>query len=617
VSSASAPQTAPSTARPLPKSLSGYAIFPISMNSSAATVNESAWGAKKRARGADSSQVPTPLSPHNTSERTTAWHESLGDTDECGARPSKRMMRQVELLQSVSSEDAAKRGTTPSRTGGSVVPNTTSASTTSASATSGTASMFVLDTEPASAFSTGSHCALRGGADACTPLARGGPTNATCEALHVRTAARPPARRAVPAPSRSQTDDISRTMFNARGKIASDLDASNASCMQQVEDDNRTQAQAAPLTPRPQISVDFDPMDERHKLMHDFGRAKASSPECKLPRSVTPQAVDEALHEQDEEEEEEHDEWDAEGQPQQNAHEEAAEELDHSMPTLQYQTLMGTHDRAASSTGVHYFEMLIEQPSALMLVGVARPKLRNEFNSRHHQASQMTAAKQPAGKSTIASTTAGTSSYGSAATGAGTGAGAGVRPSTPVANTSRSAAQQEQSPLKAFRSQHAFQLHTATGDRWHAGRPCAPSPTLEPEPGPAVPTSISAAPVRRCLGMSSSSGQGSRQLGGMTAKELEMLDEAGLLAEPEPRFQKGDRVGVLVEIDANTPGTSKCGYEAEGVEAKRARVSFTRNGRTLRKVGAFEDIAVEDGFVPVVDVALGGRVRFVDWKHFV
>ena len=43
---------------------------------------------------------------------------------------------------------------------------------------------------------------------------------------------------------------------------------------------------------------------------------------------------------------------------------------------------MGTHDRAASTAGVHYFEMLIEQPSALMLVGVARPKLRNEFDSR-------------------------------------------------------------------------------------------------------------------------------------------------------------------------------------------------------------------------------------------
>ena len=48
-----------------------------------------------------------------------------------------------------------------------------------------------------------------------------------------------------------------------------------------------------------------------------------------------------------------------------------------------------------------------------------------------------------------------------------------------------------------------------------------------------------------------------------------------------------------------------------------ARVSFTRNGRRLRGVGAFTNLAVEDGFVPVVDAALGGRVRFVDWKDFV
>ena len=583
----------------------------MSMNTPSAAGNESAWGAKKRARGADSSQAPAPLSPRNASERTTAWHESLADTDECGARPSKRMMRRVEFLQSVSSEDAGKCGTSPSCTGGSVMPNTTSAS-----ASFGTSSMFVLDPDSPSAFTTGSHSALRGGADACTPFARGNPKSATCEALHARTAARLPPSRAVPAPSRSQTDDIARAMFHARGKVASDLDASNTSGVQQDEGYDRAQAQAAPLTPRPQISVDFDPLDERRKLMHDFGRAKASSPECKLPRSVTPQAVDEALHEQDEEDEEQ-DDWDAEGQAQHDAEEEDAAENENDMPTLQYQTLMGTHDRAASSTGVHYFEMLIEQPSALMLVGVARPKLRNEFDSRRHQASETTVANVPVESSAIASTSAGTSCCGLAATTAGTGAAAGVRPSTPVASTSRSAAQQEQSPLKAFRSQHAFQLHTATGDRWHAGRPCAPSPTLAPEPAPAAPTSISAAPVRRCLGVSGSAGQGSRQVTGMTAKELEILDEAGLLAEPEPRFQKGDRVGVLVEIDSNASGTSKCGCEAEGVEAKRARVSFTRNGRTLRKVGAFEDIAVEDGFVPVVDVALGGRVRFVDWKHFV
>lgn len=562
--------------------MSSNGILPMSMSATATAGNDRPLGSKKRARGADRSPAPAPLSPRNASDRAAAWHASLVDSGDESARPSKRMLRQVEFLLSASSKDATTGRAAPSRAR-APTPASTEASTTSASATaSGGASTFVLDSDPTSAFTTSSPCGLRCGADARTPLPRPSSATGTCDALNARTAARTLSTRAVVAP------DLQ--IAQRREKEEED----------KQEEVGGARAQAAPRTPRPQLSVDFDPLDEQRKLMRDFGRAKAASPECKLPRSVTPQAVDEALQEEDEEEDEEEEEWYAEGQEQQHAQEEDEELDQRHAPALRYQTLMGTHDRAASTAGAHYFEMLIEQPSALMLVGVARPKLRNEFDSRTAGAGASADADAP----------------GSA--GEGAGAGAAARPSTPVANTSRSAAQQEQSPLKAFRSQHAFQLHTATGDRWHAGRPCAPSPTLEPEPAPAAPTSNSAAPVRRCLGVTAGAVQGSGNVAGMTAKELEILDEAGLLAEPEPRFQKGDRVGVLVEIDANAPGTSACGGAGEGAaKAKRARVSFTRNGRTLRKVGAFEDIAVEDGFVPVVDVALGGRVRFVDWKHFV
>jgi len=573
--------------------MSGNGILPMSMSTTAAAGNDRPLGAKKRARGADRSPAPAPLSPRNASDHAAAWHASLvGGADDEGARPSKRMLRQVECLPFTSSKDATTGRAAPSRAS-APAPASAEAPTTSASATaSGATSTFVLDSDPTSAFTTSSPCGLRCGADARTPLPRSSSATDACDALNARTAARPPSTGAAVAPV--------RPIVQQKEKEKEDEDEDEDEEEEEQEEEEgggaRAQAQAAPRTPRPQLSVDFDPLDEQRKLMRDFVRAKAASPECKLPRSVTPQAVDEALQEEEEEEDDEDEEWDAGGQEQEHDAQED-EELDRRhVPTLRYQTLMGTHDRAASTAGVHYFEMLIEQPSALMLVGVARPKLRNEFDSR----------------------TAGADADACGSAGEGAGAGAAARPSTPVADTSFSAAQQEQSPLKAFRSQHAFQLHTATGDRWHAGRPCAPSPTLEPEPAPAAPTSNSAAPVRRCIGVTADAVQGSGKVAGMTAKELEILDEAGLLAEPEPRFQKGDRVGVLVEIDGNAPVTSTCGGAGEGTaKAKRARVSFTRNGRTLRKVGAFEDIAVEDGFVPVVDVALGGRVRFVDWKHFV
>ena len=152
----------------------------------------------------------------------------------------------------------------------------------------------------------------------------------------------------------------------------------------------------------------------------------------------------------------------------------------------------------------------------------------------------------------------------------------------------------------AFASEHAFLLHTASGHKYSGGKDC----------GVASPDELRA------------SAAASPAPADSTSSEAVALDLSGVLEDGTgvPRFGRGDRVGVLVEIrKADDAGAgSGAGAAAAAAPGKaRARVSFTRNGRRLRGVGAFADLAVEDGFVPVVDAALGGRVHFVDWKEYV